>query len=187
MGERLQLEAEMQRKCEEAKERMRREQEEAEERKRREIEQEAERSRLAHEEAVRAEKAQQAEAERLAQEQERKALIATFLKEHGYSNVSAPKRTMLKAKYPIHTAAKTGIQKLSLHYSKRGQTQCKRIHRGRQLRRLHSRKTKKAHMPTCCAPLAEHDAQRWFSFCSHQFNERIVTYKLHGDALHVSL
>merc|ERR1712083_1140815 len=97
---------------EEAREQMRREHEEAEKRKRRELEEAAERSRRAHEEAMRAEAARQAEAGRLAREQERKSLVAAFLKEHGYTGVGTPKRTMLKTKYPIHTAAKTGDPKI---------------------------------------------------------------------------
>merc|ERR1712079_406840 len=79
---------------------------------RRELQEAAEKSRHAHEETVRAEAAQRAETERLAQEQERKALVTAFLKEHGYSGVGVPKRTMLKTKYPIHTAAKTGDSKI---------------------------------------------------------------------------
>merc|ERR1711997_68043 len=71
-----------------------------------------EKNRLALEEASRAEAIRQAEAVHLEQERERKALVATFLKEHGYSSVAAPKKTMLKTKYPIHTAAKTGDSKI---------------------------------------------------------------------------
>merc|ERR1712187_345339 len=52
------------------------------------------------------------EAERVAKEQERKTLVTAFLKEHGYNGVDAPKKTMLKTKYPIHTAAKTGDPKI---------------------------------------------------------------------------
>merc|ERR1711920_436478 len=52
--------------------------------------------------------ARRAEIEHLAKVRERKALISAFLKKHGYNSVSAPKRTMLKTKYPIHTAAKSG-------------------------------------------------------------------------------
>merc|ERR1712187_163395 len=52
------------------------------------------------------------EAERLAREQERKAIVGAFLKEHGYSDVAAPKRKMLTTKYPIHTAAKKGDPKI---------------------------------------------------------------------------
>merc|ERR1711997_1209261 len=85
---------------------------EAEERKRREIEEIEERNRRALEEAARAEAIRQAEAAHLAQERERKALVAAFLKEHGYCEVAMPKRTMLKTKYPIHTAAKTGDAKI---------------------------------------------------------------------------
>merc|ERR1712217_346848 len=47
-----------------------------------------------------------------AREQERKALVTAFLKDHGYSEVTTPKRTMLKTKYPIHTAAKIGDTKI---------------------------------------------------------------------------
>merc|ERR1712004_1419 len=54
------------------------------------------------------ERQEQQEAEHLAKEQERKALVGAFLKEHGYSDVGRPKRTMTKTKYPIHTAAKIG-------------------------------------------------------------------------------
>merc|ERR1712012_299073 len=72
----------------------------------RESEEAEEQMRREHDER---EKAERAEAERLAQEQERKALVEAFLKGNGYNNdVAAPKRTMLKKKYPIHTAAKTG-------------------------------------------------------------------------------
>merc|ERR1712203_708833 len=56
--------------------------------------------------------ARQAEIEQLAKEQERKAFVKAFLKSHGYTDVAAPKRTMLKTKYPIHTAAKTGDPKI---------------------------------------------------------------------------
>merc|ERR1712060_730686 len=98
-------------------ERVRREVEEAAERKRRELEEDLERSRRAQEEAMQAEAAQaeaarQLEVERLARERERKALVGAFLKDHGYKAVSAPKRTILKTKYPIHTAAKTGDPKI---------------------------------------------------------------------------
>merc|ERR1712176_457301 len=48
------------------------------------------------------------EVEREAQEEQRKALVTVFLKEHGYRDVGIPKKTMLKTKYPIHTAAKMG-------------------------------------------------------------------------------
>merc|ERR1719410_1989522 len=47
-----------------------------------------------------------------AREQERKAIVGAFLKEHGYCNVDAPKQSMLKTKYPIHTAAKKGDPKI---------------------------------------------------------------------------
>merc|ERR1719433_1369659 len=60
------------------------------------------------EERERAKVAEEMESTRLAQERNRKALVTAFLKEHGYNNVTTPKRTMLKTKYPIHSAAKTG-------------------------------------------------------------------------------
>jgi len=40
--------------------------------------------------------------------EDRTAMVTAFLKKHGYSSVDAPKRTGLKKKYPIHTAAKRG-------------------------------------------------------------------------------
>merc|ERR1711978_589476 len=83
-AERLRLEEQTRREREEAQEHIRREQDERE-------------------------KAERAEVQRRAQEEGRKALVEAFLKGHGYNNdVAAPKRTMLKKKYPIHTAAKTG-------------------------------------------------------------------------------
>merc|ERR1719220_2344486 len=91
----------------EAEEQNQRENEEAEVRKQRERE-EAELAEARKEAAERAEMARQAEIEHLAKERERKAQISAFLKKHGYSSVSTPKRTMLKTKYPIHTAAKSG-------------------------------------------------------------------------------
>lgn len=94
------------REREEAEERMRREREEAEERKRHELKEAQEKS--CREEAARRDSAWKAEADQLAWEMERKTLVATFLKEHGYSDVITPKRTVLKTKYPIHTAAKAG-------------------------------------------------------------------------------
>merc|ERR1712232_581449 len=97
-----------QREREEAEEQMRREREEAEERQWRELEEIEERNRHALEEASRAEAIRQAQAVHLEQERQRKALVAAFLKEHGYSNVACAKKTMLKTKYPIHTAAKLG-------------------------------------------------------------------------------
>merc|ERR1712187_1037735 len=69
-----------------------------------------ERNRCEEEEAAQAEAARQSEVEREAQEEHRKALVTAFLKEHGYNDVGIPKKTMLKTKYPIHTAAKMGDQ-----------------------------------------------------------------------------
>merc|ERR1712056_113383 len=62
----------------------------------------------------------QAEAERLAQEQEHQALVAAFLMLNGYNDVVAPKVTMLKRKYPIHTAAKQGDPKIVAALLKEG-------------------------------------------------------------------
>lgn len=90
------------------------EHEEAEERKRRELEAamreaarraeaeraEAERAEAARAEAVRAEAAEE--------RGRRKSRVGAFLKEHGYKGVDVPKRTMLRTRYAIHTAAKAG-------------------------------------------------------------------------------
>eukprot|EP00406_Dinophysis_acuminata_P041156 CAMPEP_0179365452 /NCGR_PEP_ID=MMETSP0797-20121207/82555_1 /TAXON_ID=47934 /ORGANISM="Dinophysis acuminata, Strain DAEP01" /LENGTH=211 /DNA_ID=CAMNT_0021080949 /DNA_START=1 /DNA_END=634 /DNA_ORIENTATION=- len=103
-----QLELEIEHARREAEELERREREEAEERERRERAAAEERQRRRQEEAESAAAARRAEAERLAREQEQQALVKVFLKEHGYSGVGVPKRTMLQTKYPIHTAAKTG-------------------------------------------------------------------------------
>jgi len=56
--------------------------------------------------------ATEAAAESAPQPEERTALVAAFLRENGYSAVGAPKRTLLKMKYPIHTAAKQGDPEL---------------------------------------------------------------------------
>merc|ERR1712217_3331 len=80
---------------------------EAEAKKQRERE-EAELAEARKESAERAEMARRAEIEQRAKVRERKAMISAFLKKHGYNSVSTPKRTMLKTKYPIHTAAKSG-------------------------------------------------------------------------------
>jgi len=64
----------------------------------------AEAFRLA-EEAERREAAERAAAEA----RQRKAEVAAFLKQNGYtSGVAGPKRCMTKTKYPLHTAAKQG-------------------------------------------------------------------------------
>merc|ERR1712187_671780 len=86
----------------------RREREEAEEQRRCELEEALERDRCAEEEAA----ARRVEAECRAQDKARKTLVADFLKEHGYIDVGVPKKTMMKTKYPIHTAAKTGDPKI---------------------------------------------------------------------------
>jgi len=73
------------------------------------LEEAEERRQHDHEEVEPAEAAHGMEPERLAWEQKRKTLVRAFLKEHGYNDdVNAPKRTKLKTKYPIHTAAKIG-------------------------------------------------------------------------------
>jgi len=55
--------------------------------------------------------AQSAEAE-LKVQQDRQALVSAFLVEHGYKEVDTPRRTWMKTKYPIHTAAKLGDPRL---------------------------------------------------------------------------
>jgi len=76
----------------------------------------AEALRLA-EEAARREAAERAEAAQRAADAEfaaaearkRKAAVAAFLRENGYTNgASGPKKCMTKTKYPLHTAAKRG-------------------------------------------------------------------------------
>lgn len=101
-------EAQTCREPEDAEEQFRREYWQAMERKRHELEQAEEQRQRDFEQRERAEKAQQMEMERLTRERERKELIAIFLKDHGYSDVATPKRTMWRTKYPIHTAAQTG-------------------------------------------------------------------------------
>ena len=91
---------------------IRQERQAVEGKKRRECEDALEKNRSAQEEAAQEEAARQAEIDRQTQEQERKALVTAFLKEHGYNDVGIPKRTMLKTKYPIHTAAKIGDPKI---------------------------------------------------------------------------
>merc|ERR1711979_66432 len=95
-----------------AGERVQPEHKEAEEHTHSELEEAMETSCRVREEAAHAEAVRQAECERSAWEEERKALVRTFLKEHGYSDVAAPRRKMLKTKYPIHTAAKKGDPKI---------------------------------------------------------------------------
>mmetsp|Transcript_1162 Transcript_1162/g.3359 ORF Transcript_1162/g.3359 Transcript_1162/m.3359 type:complete len:203 (-) Transcript_1162:383-991(-) len=110
-AEQLRFEAQMQREREETEAQMRREFqafEEAEARRRAEERNSREREAAALAEAERCRLAQRAETERLAREQERRALVAGFLKEHGYLGPATPKRTMMRTKYPIHTAAKVG-------------------------------------------------------------------------------
>ena len=57
------------------------------------------------------EEAQRAELERLAEE-ERKAVVAAFLKEHGFTSVTAPRKKLLKNSYALHKAAKLGDAQL---------------------------------------------------------------------------
>jgi len=139
----LRLEEQMQREREGARERVRREREEAAERKRRELEEDVEKSRLAHEKAAQAVTARRLEAERLAREQERKALVLAFLKEHGYSDVGTPKRTMLKTKYPIHTAAKTGDPKIVIALLEEGANPAQRNSAGKTAIQVAQQKNKK--------------------------------------------
>jgi len=58
--------------------------------------------------AADAEARRQEEAERLQREQKQKS-VATWLSQNGYGgDVNTPKKTYMKTKYPIHTAAKQG-------------------------------------------------------------------------------
>mmetsp|Transcript_23263 Transcript_23263/g.58752 ORF Transcript_23263/g.58752 Transcript_23263/m.58752 type:complete len:241 (+) Transcript_23263:80-802(+) len=107
--ERLEEERKL-REAREREERARREREEQvqrEEQARRETE-----IRRTREELERAEAAQEAELERMAaKERERKAAVAIFLKENGFTDgVGGKKRSFLKvsATYPLHCAAKAG-------------------------------------------------------------------------------
>merc|ERR1712039_100866 len=116
------------------------------------LEEAAERTRRAHEEAMRAEAARRAEAERLVHEQERKILVTTFLKEHGYSSVGAPKRTMLKTKYPIHTAAKTGDSKIVAALLEEGANPAQKNSAGQTAAQVAQQKNKKgSHANVLCA------------------------------------
>merc|ERR1719282_2278076 len=142
-AERLRLEEQMQREREEARERVRREREEAAERKRRELEEDVERSQRAQEEAAQAAAARRAEAEHMAREQERKALVVAFLKEHGYSDVGAPKRTMLKTKYPIHTAVKTGDPKIVMALLEEGANPAQKNSAGKTAAQVAQQKNRK--------------------------------------------
>mmetsp|Transcript_65620 Transcript_65620/g.184786 ORF Transcript_65620/g.184786 Transcript_65620/m.184786 type:complete len:259 (-) Transcript_65620:96-872(-) len=64
------------------------------------------------EEQQQSDEEQQHEDERLARDRLRKTMVEAFLREHGYTGVDVPKRTILKLKYPIHTAAKYGNAQL---------------------------------------------------------------------------
>lgn len=63
-------------------------------------------ARQVEEAAEEARKKAEEESERQAAAAKRKAAVQAFLKEHGYSGVSAPKKTFLKTTYPLHEAAK---------------------------------------------------------------------------------
>jgi len=55
--------------------------------------------------------ARRQEAKRLLEERERwvqKTMVMAFLREHGFSNVNAPKKTMMKSTYPLHVASELG-------------------------------------------------------------------------------
>jgi len=59
------------------------------------------------------EAARKAEADRLEQEQERKAVVATFLKENGFKGgVNDGKRSMITTSFPIHCAAEKGDERI---------------------------------------------------------------------------
>merc|ERR1712079_549450 len=120
---------------------------------RRELQEAAEKSRHAHEETMRAEAARRAETERLAQEQKRKALVTAFLKEHGYSDVGAPKRTMLKTKYPIHTAVKTGDPKIVMALLEEGANPAQKNSAGKTAAQVAQKKKQKWLTCQCVARL----------------------------------
>uniref|UniRef100_A0A7S4RDB8 Uncharacterized protein n=1 Tax=Alexandrium monilatum TaxID=311494 RepID=A0A7S4RDB8_9DINO len=59
--------------------------------------------------------ARQREAKRLVQERERwvrKTTVAAFLKENGFTGVSAARKSFLSSTYPLHVAAETGNARL---------------------------------------------------------------------------
>jgi len=58
-----------------------------------------------------AEEAARAEAERVAEEK-RKAAVAAFLKEYGFTGVNAPRKKLMKTNYALHKAAKLGDTQL---------------------------------------------------------------------------
>eukprot|EP00406_Dinophysis_acuminata_P077456 CAMPEP_0179241058 /NCGR_PEP_ID=MMETSP0797-20121207/16296_1 /TAXON_ID=47934 /ORGANISM="Dinophysis acuminata, Strain DAEP01" /LENGTH=180 /DNA_ID=CAMNT_0020948431 /DNA_START=130 /DNA_END=672 /DNA_ORIENTATION=+ len=132
---------------EEEAERLRLEEEqaqrEAEERARREQEEAVERDRRVREEALRADTARQAEFERQAREQERKVVVGAFLKEHGYTDVAAPRRTMRKTKYPIHSAAKAGDAKIVAALLEEGANPAQKTSAGQTALQVAQQKNKK--------------------------------------------
>lgn len=98
--------AEEQRRREEEAERQRRREEEEARRRDEARRAEEERRRIAEAEA---EARRKAEAARLERERKRKVAVAAWLAKNGFTDdVNTPKKTYLKSKYPIHTAAKQG-------------------------------------------------------------------------------
>mmetsp|Transcript_41929 Transcript_41929/g.124427 ORF Transcript_41929/g.124427 Transcript_41929/m.124427 type:complete len:248 (-) Transcript_41929:102-845(-) len=73
-----------------------------------------------------AEAAWRAEEERL-----RKATVAAFLKEYGFSSVTAPKRTLMKTSYAMHKAAKLADSQLVLMLLQEGADPAQQDSRGR--------------------------------------------------------
>jgi len=95
------------RRQKEAQEKAARERAEAEARR---VQAERERQARQAEEARRAEERREEE-ERVAQEK-RKAAVAAFMKEYGFTGVNAPRKKMMKTNYALHKAAKLGDAQL---------------------------------------------------------------------------
>merc|ERR1712113_1032154 len=62
--------------------------------------------------AARVDAERRAEEKHLAQQRERKAVVASFLEEHGFQGINSQKKKLLKTSYPIHKAAKVGNAQL---------------------------------------------------------------------------
>merc|ERR1711920_456836 len=115
--------------------------------------------------------ARRAEIEQLAQDQECKALVTAFLKLNGYDDVVAPKRTMLKTKYPIHTAAKLGDPKIVAALLEEGANPTQKTSSGQTAAQVAQQKTRMAHMPMCWLCLVAHDLI--FAIHHHETNCRL--------------
>lgn len=86
-------------------------------------EEKARRQQRAVEEAREAEAAAAAERERLHHEEETKqckALVAAFLKKHGFAEVNSSKRSLFSTSYPLHKAAENADDKIASMLLKEG-------------------------------------------------------------------